>query len=248
MSGDLHARFDAWLAEGALGDPPRDAAIHASVCPECLHKSSALDALRGIDLGLATLPPSRVSGPSVATRRSVAWARGAAVAAVVVLAVVTGAIAAPLFSGAGDGPDEQQVLDATGTPEGAVAASTDATASADEPSATPSATPAASGSESPTSSAAASIGVVPQPPVTARPSAATARPSATATPRSATPRPTAAATPTPTPLPTPTPTPVPTPTPTPVPDDCADGIDNDGDLLIDALDPGCAFDGNEDSA
>ena len=46
--------------------------------------------------------------------------------------------------------------------------------------------------------------------------------------------------PSPTPSPTPeeTPTPGPTPTPPPV-TQCADGIDNDGDLLVDLLDPGC---------
>jgi hypothetical protein len=70
-------------------------------------------------------------------------------------------------------------------------------------------------------------------------------------------------TPEPTPVPTPEPTPVPTPEPTPVPtveitpspspietpvptasasaavNECTDGIDNDGDGLIDLLDPGC---------
>ena len=215
MNGDLHARFDAWLAEGALGDPPRDAAIHASVCPECLHKSAALDALQTIDLGRVAMPPSRVPGPSVATRRSVTWARGSAVAAVVVLAVVTGAIAAPLLGGARDGVGEQQVLDATGTPA-SEATSPSVGATSHRASGTATATPSASGTESPTSSASASTGLVPQPPVTARPSAATARPSAAATPRPATPLPTATATPTPTPVATPTPTPAPTATPTPI--------------------------------
>jgi hypothetical protein len=49
-------------------------------------------------------------------------------------------------------------------------------------------------------------------------------------------------TPPPTPQPTPEPTPPPTPEPTPEPNpsgECVDGIDNDGDLLIDILDPGC---------
>ncbi len=56
-------------------------------------------------------------------------------------------------------------------------------------------------------------------------------------------------TPTPTPTPTATPTPSPTPTPTPTPDTsgsegkgqtCSDGIDNDGDGLIDCFDPDCS--------
>ncbi len=40
------------------------------------------------------------------------------------------------------------------------------------------------------------------------------------------------------PTPTPTPTPSPTPQPTPKPQ-CADGVDNDGDGLVDLNDPGC---------
>jgi hypothetical protein len=45
------------------------------------------------------------------------------------------------------------------------------------------------------------------------------------------------------------PSPSPTPSPTPAPDDCADGIDNDGDSLIDAADPGCSTpSANEDAA
>jgi bacillopeptidase F len=56
-------------------------------------------------------------------------------------------------------------------------------------------------------------------------------------------------TPTPTPTTTPPPSPTPTPTPTPTPDTigsegkgntCRDGIDNDGDGLIDCFDPDCS--------
>jgi len=68
------------------------------------------------------------------------------------------------------------------------------------------------------------------------------------------PAPTPTQPPTPTPAPTldPTPAPTPEPTPDPTPDpptsNCADGIDNDHDLLIDGLDPGCILDGDELSA
>jgi hypothetical protein len=41
------------------------------------------------------------------------------------------------------------------------------------------------------------------------------------------------------PTPTPIPTPEPTPVPTPVPAACANGVDDDGDLLVDDADPGC---------
>ena len=96
----------------------------------------------------------------------------------------------------------------------------------------------------------------PTPPPTAPPTPGpsapepTAEPTAEPTPGPSVPEPTADPTPEPTtrptrtPEPTSEPTPVPTPVPTPTPqppavDECVDGIDNDGDLLIDALDPGC---------
>ena len=67
-----------------------------------------------------------------------------------------------------------------------------------------------------------------------------------------TPAPTPPPTPDPTPVPTPDPTPLPTPDPTPMPtlpaDDCDDGVDNDGDLLADLLDPGCVLAGDESAA
>lgn len=224
MSGDLHARFDGWLADGAPGEPPRDVAIHASVCRECLHKGAALDALGSIDLGLAALPPSRVSGPPVAARRSVGWARGSVAAAVVVMAVVTGAFAAPLLGGARNGQGEQQVLDATGTPRSTAPISPAATRNST--SATASATSSQGETDAPTPSARSTVAVAPPGVVTPRPTVApTPRASAAATPPPATPAPTAAATPPPTPTgsaaPTPaataSPTPIVTPSPTPTP-------------------------------
>lgn len=63
---------------------------------------------------------------------------------------------------------------------------------------------------------------------------------ATPPPSSTEPSPTATPSPADTPSPTPQPTPSATPEPTaPSPNACADGIDNDGDGLIDLLDPGC---------
>ena len=61
-----------------------------------------------------------------------------------------------------------------------------------------------------------------------------------------TPEPTVEPTPEPTPEPTVEPTPEPTLAPTPEPtaapvSECADGIDNDGDQLVDLADPGCAL-------
>ncbi len=62
------------------------------------------------------------------------------------------------------------------------------------------------------------------------------------------PPPAVVATPRPTRIATPSPSPTLVPSLPPPPDDCADGIDNDGDLLIDAADPGCTLNGDEASA
>jgi len=58
---DAHRRFGEWLAAGAADEPPRDAALHASVCADCLVSIAALDALTAIDLGRAALPASRTA-------------------------------------------------------------------------------------------------------------------------------------------------------------------------------------------
>jgi hypothetical protein len=96
----------------------------------------------------------------------------------------------------------------------------------------------------PGASAPASLppGVTPPPSVQAsQPGEPTSPPSSDPTappPPPVTPEPTPPPTPQPTPEPTPPPTPEPTPEPNPS-GECVDGIDNDGDLLIDILDPGC---------
>ena len=51
-----HGRFREWLAAGAEGDPPRDLAVHASVCAECSRWIGALDLLAVVDTGLADMP------------------------------------------------------------------------------------------------------------------------------------------------------------------------------------------------
>ena len=56
MTRDSHERFREWLAAGAEGDPPRDLAVHASVCPECQQSMAALDRLAAIDPGKAGAP------------------------------------------------------------------------------------------------------------------------------------------------------------------------------------------------
>lgn len=112
MTNDAHRRFSAWLIAGAPGEPPRDAALHASVCDECMARVSALDALAAIDAGRALLPPS-IRAPQhgrIATLRTPALAAGA------VLVIALG-IGAGVASGLSRGQEaEGAVLEATGTP------------------------------------------------------------------------------------------------------------------------------------
>ena len=84
------------------------------------------------------------------------------------------------------------------------------------------------------------------------PAPGTVTPAPTPAPTPPPPDPTPQPTPTPTPAPTPpppdpTPQPTPTPTPTPPPADtsCTNGVDDDGDLLPDLLDPGCLLGDSE---
>ena len=240
MSG-LHERFGAWLADGAPGDPPRDAALHASGCETCLRRAAALDALSTIDLGLAPMPPVRVAGrPASSSVLPVARA-AAGVTAVVLLAVATGVLAGSWFddrSPAGGGTtlvlpspslDENEgVLGGTGGP-------TDTpTASPGTPSPTPSATPEEIADPAGDVTPAPAL---PDPPAPPPGTPAPPAPQPTTQPPTPTSAPHA---------PTPTPTPAPTPTPTPTADvTCTNGVDDDGDLLIDGADPGCILGSSE---
>ena len=51
-----HQRFQDWLTAGAEGDPPRDLAVHASVCSACRQSIEALDRLAAVNTGLASCP------------------------------------------------------------------------------------------------------------------------------------------------------------------------------------------------
>jgi hypothetical protein len=84
---DSHQILDEWLIEGALGDPPREVAVHAAVCASCARRLGAFDALAAVDVSAAGSPP-----PLPAPSRLVvgmAWARiGTAVAGTVVAGVL----------------------------------------------------------------------------------------------------------------------------------------------------------------
>jgi hypothetical protein len=247
---DLHARFGEWLLAGTAADPPRDVAVHASVCPGCGEAMAAFDALAAIDPGRATLPPSRIGATAARRSGPRGWRVAGAVAGVTLAVALTAVGLSQLATlgapgaGAVDETPAQGVLGGTGQPS-----PTGPAASGFEGGVT-------SGSPTPGSSFSAAPTLVPQPsgPAATQPPA-TASPTATGTPGATlgptpgstpTPMPTAVPTPTPSPTPIPTPTPVPTPEPTPVPlAQCADGIDNDGDGLIDfgsdpENDPGCS--------
>lgn len=253
---DLHAQLEAWLADGALGDPPREIAVHASVCEPCTATLGAFDALALIDVGAAGSPPP-LTAPS-RLRVGMAWARvGTAVTATVLagIVVVFGLSQLVGFGTPASGP--------AGEPEGTelagvFSASHGEAANSQEPSAddsTPGEAPTATGI--PTPLPGVTPGPVPsQPPFFSTPRPPTPRPSATAAPTS-TPGPTPGPTPTespgptaePTPEPTAEPTPGPTPTPTPtlpLPQ-CSNTLDDDGDGYVDLQDPGCANNPLDDS-
>jgi hypothetical protein len=189
---DPHRRFSDWLLEGAEGDPPRDLAVHAWVCPQCRASIEALDALAAVDIGAPNLPaPTR---PVAHRERQTAFRSLVTTAVVLIVAAGVGIGGwqaldylrhhAPEIAAASPTPN-QQVLGGSGTPQ-----------------ATPSAVPTVQV----TATAVPSIATLAPSP--------TPRPDASATPRpAATPRPTTA----PTPLPTGAPTPVPTATPVPTP-------------------------------
>lgn len=271
---DPHDRFSAWLSEGAVGEPPRDLALHASSCAECLAMAGALDDLATIDLDGPELPPM-LAGPAP-KRSSLAtgarWSAGAAVLGIA--AIVVGITGSGWLLDRDPGPGTQAALEPSTRNEGVLGdvggpSPTDDVSTPDDtstpaPTASPTEDPVATNSAEPSLDAPMADQplrtAAPVPPAPRIP-AGTPRPSAAPTPVPSitTPAPTPVPTSAPTPIPTPTPPPpTPTPTPTPSPgatpggesagmdEDCTNAIDDDGDLLVDLLDPGCLL-GNAES-
>ena len=223
---DLHERFREWLLAGAPGEPPRDAALHASACDRCLADVAAADALLAVDVagaGVPALPagdPRPIPGPGLRAIRAIS---GVAAVGLLVVAAMIGA-GALREDGAGPGA---ATLDPTESPdgEGVLAGGPSFTPAvsglARTPSPSASASESAEPSEDPTASEVATGAAPTQPPFVAPPPPAiTPGPTAVVTPRpttAATPVPTAQPTPAPTPIPTAPPTPEPTPEPTPAP-------------------------------
>lgn len=225
---EAHQRFREWLTAGAEGDPARDVAVHASVCTECRRSIAALDLLAMVNPGMARMPAE----PTDRERGRLAMA-GRLVGATAVLfsAAILGVGVSQLIGvshpnspvAQASQSSEQNVLAATATPR----PSEGATPTAAQETLTPLGNP----EPSPQPPVAPPVPYVPPPPTPIP----TAVPTAIPLP-SDTPLPTDTATP----VPSDTPTPTPEPTATPALPQCSDGIDNDGDLLIDLADPGCA--------
>jgi hypothetical protein len=84
---DSHDLLEAWLAEGADGDPPREVAVHAAVCDSCARRLGAFDAMGLVDVAAAGSPPPVPARSRVDV--GLAWARvGAAIAGTVVAGIL----------------------------------------------------------------------------------------------------------------------------------------------------------------
>jgi hypothetical protein len=195
-----HQRFHDWLTAGADGEPPRDAAVHASVCAACRQSIAALDLLAIVNTGLAAMPAEPTGREH---GRLVMVGRLMGATAVLLGAAILGVGVSQLV---GVSPGGGPVAQASATPEQSVLAET-ATPQSIQPAPGPSAaqetlTPV--GTPGPTHAPPA---VTPFPRRTAAPTPIV---TPIATPV-ATPIPTASGTPVESTVPTPTPTPTPTP-------------------------------------
>jgi hypothetical protein len=212
---DLHETFRTWLVAGARDGLPRDVALHASACPDCLRTVAAFDALAGVDPGAAPEPALIAPATRFWTPRTLLVVRGAAGVAAVALIAAAGFVAAGgLF-----GPPPDALTAAQQSPQGEGVLGNQGGPSA---SATASETATVTESASATVGPSASAEPIPQdnPPMGGGPPpVSTLRPTPTPRPTTApTARPTAVPTVAPTPQPSLEPTPVATPPPTPTPE------------------------------
>ncbi|HET9851385.1 MAG TPA: hypothetical protein VFP56_02635, partial [Candidatus Limnocylindrales bacterium] len=153
---DLHESFRAWLVDGARDSLPRDVALHASACPDCLRTVASFDALAAVDPGVAPLPPPWTSKSRPWTPRTTLVARASAATLAVAVIVAAGFVAAgglldrPGSDATGARPTAQGegVLGNAAGPASESATAT-ATATASQASASPSPSPTAEPTESP---------------------------------------------------------------------------------------------------
>jgi hypothetical protein len=210
---DLHAQLEDWIVEGAMGDPPREIAVHATLCESCTARLGAFDALGVIDVGAAGSPPPLAAPTRL--RVGVAWARrGTAVAGTVLagILVILGLSQVVGLAGRPTGePEGTQLAGLSTSSEHGGPAPSQRELSSIDPGAPETPTPSVPATAQP----GFTPGPLPPPPQGPLPPPPP-MPPATSAP---TPTPIETPTPTPTPIetPTPTPTPIETPTPTPGP-------------------------------
>jgi thrombospondin type 3 repeat protein len=212
---EAHRRFHEWLSSGAEGDPPRDLAVHASVCDGCRQSIAAFDRLAGINPGLASMPaePTGRERGGIATAARLLGATAFLFSAAILGVGVSQLIGVERNAGAvarATPTPDQNVLGGTATAQ----PSRDATSSSAEETLTPLGTP------NPTA--------IPHPAPTPIPWRSTPRPIPTAVPAPST---SETGLPSSTPLPTDTATPVATETPIPT---ATPPLDSDGDGVTDA--------------
>jgi len=270
---DPHVAFLSWLADGAAGQPEAAVAAHAMACAECRDAIAAVAALQAIRPGRSA-PPAVVLDTPI-PRRAPGWlwqlAAPATALLVIVLAIASGSQPLTPSSGGGLVPGLLGPVAALpGTPAAEPsAAATDGGVGSPVPGTSDAPLPPGPGT-GPGSGIGTGTGLPgattsPLDPSTGPQASSPAAPSGSPPPPASEPPPATqppAATPPPTQppatLPPPEPTPVPTqapPQPTPAPPqptptaapaaNCSNDVDDDGDLLIDFLDPGCALFGNE---
>jgi hypothetical protein len=219
---DLHAQLEAWLVDGAIGDPPREIAVHATLCESCTARLGAFDALALIDVGAAGSPPPLAAPTRL--RVGVARARRATAVAGTVLAGILVVLGVSQLVGSVErpagGPEGTQLAGLSTASDHAGPASSQRELSSIDPGAPETPTPSVPATAQPgfTPGPLPPPPPGPPPPPPSTPPATSAPtptpPIETPTPPSETPTP-PIETPTP-PIETPTP-PIETPTPTPGP-------------------------------
>jgi hypothetical protein len=128
---EAHERFHDWLSAGADGDPPRDVAVHASVCTRCQGSIAAMDLLAIVNPGLASMPAE----PTGRERsRLVVAGRLVGATAVLFSAAILGVGVSQLV---GVSPTNGPVAQASSTPEQSVMGAEATPEPTPEPTATP---------------------------------------------------------------------------------------------------------------
>jgi hypothetical protein len=101
---DPHHLLEDWLADGAVGDPPREVAVHAAVCDACARRLGAFDGLALVDVTAAGSPPPLPARGRFAI--GLAWARaGTAVAGAVLAGIIVVFAGSQLVGMVGGLPD-----------------------------------------------------------------------------------------------------------------------------------------------